>query len=73
MADNGDGSLGALLASGAIVRDMNGDIVRDQGLCSPNNLTYNNTTYGDLVFRFRLALQYNSTIDQLVSYQTVTQ
>lgn len=45
-----------------IVRDANGDIDPTQGLCSPQNLGPNNPQYSDLVFRYRLARGYTTTI-----------
>jgi hypothetical protein len=54
------------------------------GLCSPNNLSYNSSDplaadpdsgspkYHDMIFRFRLAMAYDTTIDQLSNTQTVT-
>jgi hypothetical protein len=63
-------SMGALLTSGKIVRAENGDIIRDQGLCSPNNLGPNNREgFGDLVFRWRIDKAYNATLDQNLSIQ----
>lgn len=69
---SGDGSLGSLLANGDIVRNSDGDVVYDQGLCSPQNLGVNNPDYGDLVFRWRLAMSYQTTVNQLTSMQTVS-
>ncbi len=64
------GSLGSLLAnpSGStpdIVRDSNGYVNPTQGTCSPQNLSYNNPQLGDLVFRFRLAMAYDTSMNQL--------
>lgn len=68
------GSLGTLLSSGDIMRDSNGNVVNDpSALCSPINLSYNNDTYGpQMVFRWRLAMQYDTTIDQFINEQTLT-
>ncbi len=65
-------TIGDLLSDGEIVRDADGNVVPDQGLCSPNNLGVNNPDYGDMVFRFRLAKSYSTTTDQLAEEQTVT-
>ncbi len=71
--ENGDGgSMGALLSSGKILRTEDGDIITDKGLCSPQNLGVHNPTYGDLVFRWRLAMWYDTTVSQLSNLQTVT-
>jgi Sec-independent protein translocase protein TatA len=63
------GSIGSLLSSGDISRDDDGNIVDDpSALCSPSNLSYNNNEYGDsMVFRFRLAMEYDTTADQLAN------
>ncbi len=45
-----------------LVRNSNGDIDPTQGICSPLYLGPQNPTYGDLVFRYRLAKGYNTTI-----------
>ena len=67
----GSASLGTLLSNGDIVRDANGDVVPDQGLCSPQNLGVHNTRFGDLVFRWRLAMSYDTTVNQLTNLQAV--
>ena len=66
--------IGTLLANGDIQRDSNGYVVADQGLCSPQNLGYNNPTFGHNVFRFRLAMLYDTTANNLcnASYVTTT-
>lgn len=69
---NGDGSLGHLLADANIVRNQDGTIVSNEGLCSPLNLGVSNPRYGDMVLRWRLAMSYDTTINQLNSMQTVT-
>jgi len=63
----GDGSIGTLLSNGDIVRDSSGNVIQDQGLCSPDNLGPNNSQFGDLVFRWRLAMSYDTTVDQLTN------
>jgi hypothetical protein len=78
---NHDGSIGGLLANGDIVRDSTGDIAANSGNCSPDNLGINNTAInspcglggcGDLVFRWRLAMSYDTSINKLTSMQSVT-
>lgn len=69
------GNVGSLLAAGpnGIVRDNNGNIIANQGLCSPQNLGINNSSYGpQMVFRWRLAMRYDTTIHQLTALQQVT-
>ena len=66
-------SLGNLLASGKIQRDNEGNILPDRGDCAPNNLGVNNPKYGNLVFRWRLAMQYTTTLDQMVGEQGASQ
>lgn len=56
------GKMGDLLSSGKIKRTSTGDIVADDGLCSPKNLGPSNKQYGDLVFRWRLEQRYLNTI-----------
>jgi hypothetical protein len=68
-------SIGTLLSSGLIVRDASGNVISStgnvdntsspEGLCSPDNLGPDNPKYGDLVFRWRLAMNYSNTLDQL--------
>ncbi len=72
LQSNKDGSLGGLLSNGDIVRDSGGDVIANQGNCSPQNLGIDNPQYGDLVFRWRLAMRYDTSINQLTSMQNVT-
>jgi hypothetical protein len=74
-------SIGDALSSGDIQRDSAGNVLPDKGLCSPNNLGPTNNDpsspcgtsgCGDLVFRYRLAMQYSNTLDQLTNLQDVT-
>ncbi len=78
---DGSETIGQMLSSGDIRRDNNGNVIANQGLCSPDNLGPHNhdkdagvgmSGFGDLVFRWRVAQSYNNTIDQLTSYQDVT-
>jgi hypothetical protein len=66
------GSLANLLSSGQIQRDSQGGITETGGTCSPQNLGTNNPTYGNMVFRWRLAMNYDTTMDNLINEQTVT-
>ncbi|MGH7192136.1 MAG: hypothetical protein ACREJM_01225, partial [Candidatus Saccharimonadales bacterium] len=65
-------SIGDLLSSGDIKRNKNGDVLNDNSLCSPKSLGPDNSKYGDLVFRWRLAHNYGNTLDQLSQEQEVT-
>jgi hypothetical protein len=55
-----------------LVRDAQGNVSQTNGLCSPQNLGPNNPTYGDLVFRYRLTLNYNTTISTLQNIANAT-
>jgi hypothetical protein len=65
-----DNSLGHLLASNDVQRDDDGNVT-DSGDCSKTNLSYNNPTYGDLVFRWRLAMRYDSVTNTMINEQSV--
>jgi len=83
-----DGSMkiGDMLANGLIRRDQTGNVIANDkdALCSPNNLSYDSPdplgndissdspNNHDLIFRYRLAHNYNNTLDQLTSEQTVS-
>ncbi|HUD06382.1 MAG TPA: hypothetical protein VMR34_00695 [Candidatus Saccharimonadales bacterium] len=72
-------TMGDLLSSGQIQRDSNGDVIpAATGLCSPCNLTTNDpidtvcppdNDPGNLVFRWRVAQAYDTTIQQLTDIQ----
>ncbi len=64
--------IGSLLANGSIQRDSNGYVVANQGLCSPQNLGYNNPQFGHNVFRFRLAMLYDTTANNLCNASYVS-
>ncbi|HUB93091.1 MAG TPA: hypothetical protein VMB52_01165 [Verrucomicrobiae bacterium] len=61
-----------------------GDTTGNYGLCSPDNLSYNSTDplaadpdsaspkYRDMIFRFRLAMRYDTTMDQLSNMQSIS-
>ncbi|MEK7594241.1 MAG: hypothetical protein AAB436_01220 [Patescibacteria group bacterium] len=82
---DGQKGVGSMLAEGEIVRDANGDVVRGSGLCSPDNLSFKSpddlaidsspdTTHSrDLIFRYRVAHGYETSLDQLITQQTVTE
>ncbi len=65
-------SIGDMLSNGDVKRDQNGNVRADNSLCSPKSLGPHNPKYGDLVFRWRLAHNYNNTLDQLGQMQEVT-
>jgi hypothetical protein len=65
------GSLATLITSNDIPRDNSGNVLESGGLCSPQNLGVNNPTYGDLVFRWRLAMNYDTTLQSLTNLQTI--
>ena len=69
MKPNEEGTLGGLLSRGDITRDKDGNVVNNDKKCSPSSLGPSNSTYQDLVFRWRLAMSYNNTLDQLTSIQ----
>jgi|GEM_PF-1097078 len=89
---DGSVSIGNMLTTKApdgeyyIVRDDNGDVNPDKGLCSPRNLGTANIDnsgpadslsptgrgWADLVFRWRVAQGYKNTMDQLKQEQTVS-
>jgi hypothetical protein len=84
LQQSADASIGNLLANQDIWRDSDGNVL-DKGICSPTNLSYNNTSdpladnpfssngkKNDLVFRWRLAMSYDTTLDHLLSEQTIT-
>lgn len=62
-------SLGTILSEGWIVRAENGDVIPDEGDCSPQNLGPHNQKYEDLVFRWRLDKSYQNTLDQNLGIQ----
>ena len=65
------GSLATLITSNDIPRDNSGNVLESGGLCSPQNLGVNNPAYGDLVFRWRLAMNYDTTLQSLTNLQTI--
>jgi hypothetical protein len=77
-------TVGQLESSGEIQRDVNGDVIANAGLCSPDNLSFNSPDplavdtdssspkSRDMIFRYRVAEGYNNTLDQLSCEQTVS-
>jgi hypothetical protein len=63
-------SIGTLMSQGLIVRDKNGNVIADQGLCSPDNLGTGNLN--GLVFRWRLAMSYQNTLTILTQESGVS-
>jgi len=53
-----------------LVRKDNGDIEPDKGICSPQQLSYDNPKYGSLVLRWRLTKYfYNTAVHNLYGIQ----
>lgn len=67
-----DVSIGTLIQDGDIVFKENGELEPNQGDCAPNKLSYNNSEYGDLVFRWRIAEADEKDIDELLNKQEVS-
>ena len=65
------GSIAGLLVKNNIQRDSSGNILPSGYLCSPQNLGPNNPQFGSMVFRWRLAMRYDTTLDTLTNLQTV--
>ncbi len=70
---DGTKQMGDILAEGLIKRSTDGSVLSDDSLCSPTSLGPNNPTYGDLVFRWRVAQSYNHTLDQLTQAQDISE
>jgi hypothetical protein len=77
-----DGSLtiGTMLSKEYIVRDKEGNVQNDndpsdkKSLCAPNNLGPGNSEFGpQMVFRWRLAHNYNTTLDDMLAKQDITE
>jgi len=67
------GSIATLITSQDIVRDNSGNVIANQGLCSPDNLGPNNNQFGpSMVFRWRLAMNYLATLKNLSEEQNIT-
>ena len=65
-SNSGIGTLGDLLSTGMIKRDAAGNVLSDDSKCSPVNLGK------PMVMRWRLAMSYGTTLDQLTAMQNVT-
>jgi endonuclease/exonuclease/phosphatase family metal-dependent hydrolase len=68
-----DTTIGTLLAKGDIKRDDQANVLNDDSLCSPKNLSFSNPTYGDLVFRWRVAQADRNDLDEKVYEQEVVE
>lgn len=67
-------SLGDLISNRDIVLDENNNVKDSEGTCAPKKLTLGNSKYGkDMVFRWRVAHSYDSTLDQLDDMQNITE
>ncbi len=65
-------SLGTLLTNEGPVyvkRNKYGYVIPNEGICSPQELSFNNPKYGDLVFRWRITLSQETSLDQLEELQ----
>lgn len=63
-------SVGSLLQDKSIQREVDGAVMADQGLCSPNNLGPNNNEFGpQMVFRWRLSKLNESMYNHLLEIQ----
>lgn len=58
-------TVGTLLEDRSITRNEEGDVL-NEGDCSPQQLSFANPTYGDLVFRYRLFNNYENTKSTLL-------
>ena len=64
--------LSDLLANGDIQRDNSGNVLPNVGDCAPDNLGMHNPQYGDLVFRWRVAMRNDNNLNQLLDTQNAT-
>ncbi len=62
-------TMGELLANKDIQRTAEGEVIKDAGKCSPDNLGINNKKYGDLVFRWRLKMRNDNVLQQALDIQ----
>ncbi|MEI6481231.1 MAG: hypothetical protein WCO19_02905 [Candidatus Saccharibacteria bacterium] len=60
---------GELFADKDIQRAPEGEVYIDKGDCSPNNLGLRNSTFGDLVMRWRLKMRNDNVRDHLTEIQ----
>ena len=73
-------SIGTLLSQKLIIRDKDGNVIPDQGLCSPNDLSPPANTVGPcdlsnlncVVFRWRLAMSYQNSLNILTQEADVS-
>ena len=74
-------SIGTLLSQKLIVRDQDGNVIANQGLCSPDNLSPPPNTVGPcdlsnlncIVFRWRLAMSYQNSLNILTQEANVSE
>lgn len=72
MKNDPNSTLGNLLSQAKIERDSNGNVIDSAAQCSPNNLGLSNGEFGtQMVFRWRLAMSYLTTVSQLTNMQDV--
>ncbi len=70
---DGSKSMGDMLSEKMIVRDEDGNVDPDKGLCAPNHLSSENDEFGNqMVFRWRVANNYDNGLDQVLDEQDVT-
>ncbi len=70
---DGSKKIGDMLAEQMIVRDEDGNVDPNKGLCSPANLGPSNSEFGSkMVFRWRVAHNYDNGLDQLADQQVIT-
>jgi hypothetical protein len=75
---SGSASIGTIKTNGDVIQDAStGDVSADQGLCSPDNLSYDSpdpiaydgapgtSHHNDLVFRWRVEMMYNEDVKNM--------
>lgn len=72
---SGDHKIGELIKNELIVRDEDGHVLNSNNIdaCSPNNLSFQNPVYGDLVLRWRVAQADNTDLDEKANLQVVAE
>jgi len=76
-------TMGDMLANGDVVRDQQGNVIADQGLCAPDNLGPTSalpdgtlvftTPESGMVFRYRVAKRNENALDDQINDSSVTQ
>jgi hypothetical protein len=71
---DGSDKIGDMLANKEVVRDTSGDVIDSKdALCSPMNLSSDSNEFGaQMVFRWRVAHNYDNTITHLTDQQDVS-